>query len=149
MTLPKNFSMVDKMNDPNLHKGIVYICRDNTFEITKFDKQIAFVKYDENWNPETITMNGVPCKKEYGLVHYWHDPRHFLYHGEKINLQKYGLKGEGYVVQKTEPELIIPECHSIIQINSPTQFTRYLFMLKKSGWREVKSQRTIFTITEI
>ena len=148
MNLPEKFTITD--DGHYNHKGVSYECGPGYFKIINSDplpKGEAKYLLDDDFVPTGKEVDGgiEPISEFRTGLNIGPDPRRTLHSGELIDLSEYGLEGKGYLVHR-EDEFFFSD--KIVQFDSDTQFTSYVFMRKgpSGDWKEFKEQRWIYTI---
>ena len=142
INLPESFTMTDKGHYN--HDGVVYICEPGFWTIRN-NQGDSKIKLNENYEAVGI-VNGDEVKEmseSLAVGINISDPRRVLKNFDLVDLSKYGLTGDGYVVYE-ENEFF--HSHKVVQFNSERQFTTYAFFNKNNSWVEFKEQTWVFTI---
>ena len=148
--LPENFILRD--SGQYGHDNLYWICRPGVQIKKRYDSDdVEYIFYDKNYQPiKGMYTNGKICKvykKRIIKVSYNHDPRYIFHNCEKIDLSKFGLQGNGYLVEDTSA--MGADFVSVVKFLTPLFYIKYLFVYKGEKMEEVEDQRWVYRIKPI
>lgn len=146
--LPEKFEL--KNNGQYGNCDLKWICQPKV--LIKEDKSIEdkndlYIFYDDSYKPiKGIDGTGRKTSKQFlnktkSLFNF--DPRYILKNGKQINLKKYGIIGDGFLIEETN------SIYRVCKFDDELNFTTFMFLKIDNRIEEAKDQRFIYKIKPI